>query len=98
MATENTTGSIKRRRVVAGDVSSSDDSSSAALLRLHDLPIEPLTYVANFLSAPSRAMFAVALAAAPFSDDGLSSESSRKIAGDKWDTLDTLVTSKKSWR
>ncbi len=80
MATE---GSSKRRRVVAGD------ASSSVVENINDLPIEPLTaYVANFLALPSRAMFAVALATTPFSDDGLSTENSRKIVGDECDTLD----------
>lgn len=76
-----TDGSSKRRRVVAGDASSPG-------VKINDFPIEPLTCVANFLSLPSRAMFAVALATKRFSDDGLSTESSRKIIGDECDTLD----------
>lgn len=82
MATEV---SSKRRRVVAGDASSSGVKMG---VKIDDLPIEPLTCVANFLSLPSRAMFAVALATTPFSDDGLSTENSRKIVGDECDTLD----------
>ena len=74
MATE---GSNKRRRVSSG------------VRNIHDLPIEPLTYVADFLSLPSRAMFAAALSNAPFSGEGgLSTESSRKIVGNACETLD----------
>lgn len=78
MATE---GSNKRRR-----------RYSSFRLKIYDLPIEPLTHVAEFLSLPSRAMFAAALAAAdvPFSGDGglSSTENNQKIAGSACETLD----------
>ncbi|KAK1735777.1 hypothetical protein QTG54_013483 [Skeletonema marinoi] len=74
MATE---GSSKRRRVAV-------NVSSSGVKILYDLPIEPLVYVANFLSMSSRAMFALALA-----DDGSFTESnSRQIVGDECETLD----------
>eukprot|EP00985_Skeletonema_marinoi_P006127 scaffold2657_cov155-Skeletonema_marinoi.AAC.7 len=74
MATE---GSSKRRRVAV-------NVSSSGVKILYDLPIEPLVYVAKFLSMPSRAMFALALA-----DDGSITESnSREIVGDECETLD----------
>ena len=77
-----TESSCKRRRVVAGN------ASSSGVVKIDNLPIEPLTCVANFLSLPSRAMFAVALATTHFSDNGSYTESSRKIIGDRFDTLD----------
>ncbi|KAL7425610.1 hypothetical protein ACHAXM_000085 [Skeletonema potamos] len=46
---------------------------------------EPLSYVANFLATPSRALFAVAL---DESSDSLRNERSYAIAGNQWDVLD----------
>jgi hypothetical protein len=80
--TESTTSgnSSKRRRVADGLLH---------CRRLSDLPIEPLTHVATFLAAPSRAIFAVALTTVHHSfqgdGDGISAQ---KIAGFEWDTLD----------
>ena len=76
MATED---SNKRRRVIAGN------ENSSGLRKIYDLPIEPLTYVADFLPLPSRAMFAAAL----FNGKGgLSTENNQKIAGNACETLD----------
>jgi hypothetical protein len=72
--------SIKRRRVAAVD------SSPQRITCLSDLPVEPLSYVANFLTAPSRALFAVA-----FEESfGISSNNqwTTAIAGNQWDVLD----------
>ncbi|KAL7450252.1 hypothetical protein ACHAWC_004423 [Mediolabrus comicus] len=81
MTESTTTGnSSKRRRVADGLLH---------CRRLSDLPIEPLTHVATFLAAPSRAIFAVALTTVHHSfqgdGDGISAQ---KIAGFEWDTLD----------
>ena len=80
MATTESSSNKRRRRF------------SSFRLKIYDLPIEPLTHVADFLSLPSRAMFAAALAAAdaPFSGEGglSSTENSQKIAGDACEILD----------
>ena len=68
--------------------SAANDSSSYRL-RLVDLPVGLLAYTASFLAAPSKALFAVALALD--GDEnlvGLPNEMSSAIVGNQWDTLD----------
>lgn len=81
MTESTTTGnSSKRRRVADGLLH---------CRRLSDLPIiEPLTHVATFLAAPSRAIFAVALTTVHSFQGDRDGISAQKIAGDDWDTLD----------
>jgi hypothetical protein len=77
-------GSSKRRRITGMD----DDaafSGDRRPLSIADLPVEALTHVADYLAAPSRALFDIAL----FSRDP-TAEGRRAITGtgDRWDILD----------
>eukprot|EP00984_Skeletonema_dohrnii_P012113 scaffold4870_cov75-Skeletonema_dohrnii-CCMP3373.AAC.5 len=78
--------SSKRRKILTAD-SSHWGGSGSGIIRLSDLPVEPLTHVASYLSPPSRALFHVALNfdAKPSAD---SSSGSSAIAGNDWDALD----------
>ena len=78
--------SSKRRKILTAD-SSHWGGSDSGIIRLSDLPVEPLTHVASYLAPPSRALFDVALNfdAKPSAD--ISSGSSA-IAGNDWDALD----------
>ena len=74
MASEmDTINSIKRRKT-DGSVATS----------LGDLPIGILEHTASFLSAPSRALFAVALTTNENNSPG---ENYSSIAGSDWDSL-----------
>jgi len=48
--------SSKRRKILAAD-SSHKGVSDSGIIRLSDLPVEPLTHVASYLAPPSRALF-----------------------------------------
>ena len=52
--------SSKRRKILTAD-SSHKGGSDSGIIRLSDLPVEPLTHVASYLAPPSRALFDVAL-------------------------------------
>eukprot|EP00984_Skeletonema_dohrnii_P027833 scaffold17529_cov72-Skeletonema_dohrnii-CCMP3373.AAC.1 len=80
--------SSKRRKILAADSSHRGGSDSGIIIRLSDLPVEPLTHVTSYLAPPSRALFDVALNfdAKPSSAD--SSSGSWAIAGNDWDALD----------
>eukprot|EP00984_Skeletonema_dohrnii_P008147 scaffold2987_cov77-Skeletonema_dohrnii-CCMP3373.AAC.5 len=81
--------SSKRRKILTNDSSHKGGSGSdSGIIRLPDLPVEPLTHVASYLAPPSRALFDVALNfdAKPNSAD--SSSGSSAIAGNDWDALD----------
>jgi len=75
-------GNSSKRRRVAAVV---DGSPQRNITCLSELPAEPLSYVANFLATPSRALFAVAL---DERSDSLRNERSYAIAGNQWDVLD----------
>lgn len=79
--------SSKRRKILTADSSHKGGSDSGIIIRLSDLPVEPLTHVASYLAPPSRALFDVALNfdAKPSAD---SSSGSSAIAGNDWDALD----------
>ncbi|KAK1740838.1 hypothetical protein QTG54_008090 [Skeletonema marinoi] len=73
--------SSKRRRLL-GDASLEDFISCL----LSDLPSGILTHVANYLDAPSRALFAAALATNQ--NAAASDERNSAIVGNEWTTLD----------
>ncbi len=77
MASEiDTINSIKRRKI--------DGSVAACLV---DLPIGILEHTASFLAAPSRALFAVAVALSN-NENNLPGENYSSIAGSDWEALD----------
>ena len=71
----------KQRQDVAEEIIASPS-------KIYDLPIEPLSHVASFLPLPSRALFAMSLATAHFSDNDISPTTfSREIiAAEGWET------------
>eukprot|EP00984_Skeletonema_dohrnii_P020798 scaffold10223_cov96-Skeletonema_dohrnii-CCMP3373.AAC.6 len=71
----------------SGNKRNSDGSLRAenTTICLADIPVEPLAHVASFLSAPSQAIFGLAVAA---TEDKILNMNSFAIVGDQWDSLD----------
>jgi hypothetical protein len=75
--------SSKRRRITGTD--NVPFPGDRRPLSIADLPVEALTHVADYLAAPSRVLFDIAL----FSGDPtIAAEGRRAITGDQWDILD----------
>jgi hypothetical protein len=81
--TEEAPPDVKRRRL------STDDTTPQGIRSITDLPTGILAHAASFLAAPSKALFAVALALDEDENSvSLPNEMSSAIVGNQWDTLD----------